>query len=155
MAISDRIIVMKKGLVDQVADPKTIYYHPVDEFVADFIGEANFLHGTLAGKSGDEGVALVEGQEIEVAGVGDLEAGSKVTLVLRPEAAHLADEGKLPCEVVLSRFMGHYQNYHVRCGDHVVKITEFNPKNKHEYQVGDHAFVRFEKDDLHALAQEG
>ena len=51
--------------------------------------------------------------------------------------------------------MGHYQNYHVRCGDHVVKITEFNPKNKHEYQVGDHAFVRFEKDDLHALAQEG
>ena len=155
MAISDRIIVMKKGLVDQVADPKTIYYHPVDEFVADFIGEANFLHGTLAGKSGDEGVALVEGQEIEVAGVGDLEAGSKVTLVLRPEAAHLADEGKLPCEVVLSRFMGHYQNYHVRCGDHVVKSTEFNPKNKHEYQVGDHAFVRFEKDDLHALAQEG
>ncbi|MCH3926810.1 MAG: ABC transporter ATP-binding protein [Atopobiaceae bacterium] len=154
MAISDRTIVMKKGLVDQVADPKTIYYRPKDEFVADFIGEANFLRGTLVSKTGDTGIAKIENSEIPVDGVEDMAPGSNITLVLRPEAAHIADEGQLPCKVVLSRFMGNYQNYHVECGSHLIKVTEFNPKNKHEYQVGDSAFVQFTKDDLHALAGE-
>ena len=48
MALSDNIIIMKKGVIDQVGDPHTVYYHPVDEFVADFIGESNFLRGKLA-----------------------------------------------------------------------------------------------------------
>lgn len=154
MAISDRIIVMKKGLVDQVADPKTIYYHPVDEFVADFIGEANFLRGTLTSTSGAEGIVHVDDVDLTVEGVENMTAGSEVTLVLRPEAAHLADSGELPCEVVLSRFMGHYQNYHVNTGNHLVKITEFNPKNKHEYVVGDRAYVSFDRGDLHVLPRE-
>ncbi len=48
MAIADRIIVMKRGVIDQVGDPHAVYYRPVDEFVADFIGESNFLRGKLA-----------------------------------------------------------------------------------------------------------
>ena len=154
MAISDRIIVMKKGVVDQVADPKTIYYRPKDEFVADFIGEANFLRGKLMSKQGDEGVAQIEGNQIRVDGVEHLREGADITLVLRPEAAHIATEGQLPCKVVLSRFMGNYQNYHVTCGDHLIKVTEFNPKNKREFHVGESAFVQFTKDDLHALTGE-
>ena len=55
MALSDNIIVMKKGVIDQVGDPHTVYYHPVDEFVADFIGESNFLRGALAEKDGESG----------------------------------------------------------------------------------------------------
>jgi len=64
---------------------------------------------------------------------------------------HVADEGVLPCEVILSRFMGHYQNYHVMCGDTLVKITEFNPKNKRIYEVGEKAFIKFSSEDVHAL----
>ena len=45
MALSDKIIIMNKGFVAQMGTPQEIYYHPVDEFVADFIGEANFLKG--------------------------------------------------------------------------------------------------------------
>ena len=45
MAISDQIIIMDKGVVAQMGTPEEIYYHPVSEFVADFIGEANFLRG--------------------------------------------------------------------------------------------------------------
>jgi ABC-type Fe3+/spermidine/putrescine transport system ATPase subunit len=52
MAIADRIIVMKRGVIDQVGDPHAVYYRPVDEFVADFIGESNFLRGKLAEKEG-------------------------------------------------------------------------------------------------------
>lgn len=163
MALSDKIIVMKKGIVDQIGDPHTIYYRPCDEFVADFIGESNFLRGQVveldadadektgpaAGSTG--GVALIEGQKVPVAEMCGKAVGDDITLVLRPESAHVADEGVLPCEVVLSRFMGHYQHCHVQCGSTLVKITEFNPKNKHIYEVGDKAWLAFNKDDVHAL----
>ena len=55
----------------------------------------------------------------------------------RPQSA--ADQGQLPCKVILSCFMGSYQNYHVMVGDTLVKITDFNPKNKKIYGVGDEA----------------
>ena len=151
MALSDNIIVMKKGVVDQIGDPHTVYYHPVDEFVADFIGESNFLRGSLSEKDGVHGVATIEGHPVDVADVGHLGVGDACTLVLRPEAATLADEGVLPCEVTLSRFMGSYQNYQVMVGNTLVKITDYNPKNHHIYEMGDHAFVAFGRDDVHVL----
>ena len=152
MALSDNIIVMKKGVVDQVGDPHTVYYHPVDEFVADFIGESNFLRGELVEKDGDDsGVARVEGHPVRVSSVGHLSKGDKAVLVLRPEAARLADEGVLPCHVTLSRFMGNYQNYQVKVGETLVKIQDFNPKNHKVYEVGDEAFVAFSPDDVHVL----
>ncbi len=151
MAIADRIIVMKKGVIDQVGDPRTVYYHPVDEFVADFIGESNFLRGTLDEKDGDTGIATIEGHKVEVDGVSAHKIGDNITLVLRPEGAILADEGVLRCKVTLSRFMGSYQNYQVMVGSTLVKIQDFNPKMHKIYEVGDDAFVQFTKGDLHAL----
>ena len=80
-----------------------------------------------------------------------MEAGKDYTLVLRPEAASLADEGGLPCEVVLSCFMGSYQNYHVKVGNTLVKLEEHNPKNKKIYQVGDRCALVFDPRSVHVL----
>ena len=63
----------------------------------------------------------------------------------------LADQGQLPCKVVMSCFMGEYQNYHVMVGDTLVKITDFNPKHKKIYQVGDKAYVKFDACDVHVI----
>ncbi len=151
MALSDQIIIMEKGVVAQIGTPQEIYYHPASEFVADFIGEANFLRGKLSGKHGNDGIVMVEGTSVEVVGVSGLTEGKECTLVLRPESAVLADSGILPCKVIVSCFMGSYQNYHVMVGDTLVKITDFNPKNKKVYQVGDTAYVDFEKENVHVL----
>ena len=151
MALSDQIIIMEKGVVAQIGTPQEIYYHPASEFVADFIGAANFLRGTLTSKNGDNGVVTVEGTPVDVVGASEMTEGGACTLVLRPESAVLADQGQLPCKVILSCFMGSYQNYHVMVGDTLVKITDFNPKNKKIYQVGDTAWVAFEKESLHLL----
>ena len=152
MALSDQIIIMNKGVVAQVGTPQEIYYHPNSEFVADFIGEANFLKGSFV-RSTDNGRAVmnIEGGEIEVAPQGELEAGHEYTLVLRPEAAALGEEGGLPCRVVLSCFMGSYQNYHVMVGDTLVKLTDPNPKNKKVYQVGDTCRLVFDPENVHVL----
>ena len=110
MALSDKIIIMNKGVVAQMGTPQEIYYHPVSEFVADFIGEANFLKGKMTGKENGLAELLIEGNPLKVEAAEHMEVGKDYTLVLRPEAASLADEGGLPCEVVLSCFMGSYQN---------------------------------------------
>ena len=151
MALSDQIIIMEKGVVAQIGTPQEIYYHPASEFVADFIGEANFLKGKLYDLEGDCGVVTVEGHRVPVVGVGQLAEGKDCTLVLRPESAVLADSGVLPCRVIVSCFMGSYQNYHVMVGDTLVKITDYNPRNKKVYAVGDTAWVAFEKENIHVL----
>ena len=151
MALSDQIIIMEKGVVAQIGTPQEIYYHPANEFVADFIGEVNFLRGTLSRGEGDQGTVTVDGIPVPVEGVAQQPDGKQCTLVLRPESATLADAGVLPCKVILSCFMGSYQNYHVMVGDTLVKITDFNPKNKKIYQVGDNAWVDFQKENVHVL----
>ena len=93
----------------------------------------------------------IEGTELRVASTDGLEVGKDYTLVLRPEAATLADEGGLPCKVILSCFMGSYQNYHVMVGDTLVKLTENNPKNKRIYAVGEECCLRFDPDVVHIL----
>ncbi len=151
MALSDQIIVMKNGVVEQMGTPQEIYYHPKNEFVADFIGEANFLRGTMTGRENGHAVIRVEGHDIPVADRPDMEPGREYTIVLRPEAAHLSDEGGVPCRVSLSCFMGSYQNYHVQLGDIRIALTEYNPQNKRIYNVGEECRLVFEPDEVHVL----
>lgn len=151
MALSDNIIIMNKGVVAQMGTPQEIYYHPANEFVADFIGEANFLKGTLLRKEGKYAILSVAGNEIKVSLRDDMQEGEEYTVVLRPEAARLADEGGIPCSVHLSCFMGSYQNYHVQVGDFCVKLEEPNPRSKKIYEVGDNCNLVFDPDSVHVL----
>jgi iron(III) transport system ATP-binding protein len=152
MAISDRIIIMNKGVIQQIGTPTEIYYHPVSAFVADFIGEANFLEG-MAVDEPSEGKLVVDvnGYHFTVDNLGNLKKGDEVRLVLRPESVHIDDGKGLPCKVEVSTFMGSYQFYHVRVGQAVLKITEYNPRGKKIYQIGDEAHLAFNEGDVHIL----
>ena len=151
MALSDRIIIMRSGVVEQIGSPQEIYYHPVNEFVADFIGEANFLKGKLEALENGRARLNVSGDICHAAAVPGMEVGKDYTIVLRPEAAALAESGGLPCKVVLSCFMGSYQNYHVQVGDTLVKLNDPNPKNKRIYQVGESCHLTFDPENVHVL----
>ena len=151
MALSDRIIIMRSGVVEQIGSPQEIYYHPVNEFVADFIGEANFLKGKLEALENGRARLNVSGDICHAAAVPGMEVGKDYTIVLRPEAAALGETGGLPCKVVLSCFMGSYQNYHVQVGDTLVKLTDPNPKNKRIYQVGESCCLTFDPENVHVL----
>ena len=152
MSISDKIIIMNAGKIAQMGTPHEIYYHPVSEFVADFIGDANFLKGRLVRHEGNVDVVEICGKEVKVDGTGDrIAVGAETTVVLRPESTVLCDEGVLPCEVIVSTFMGAYQLYHVMVGDTKLIIHEYNPKGKKIYQIGDKAGIYFEPNNAHAL----
>ena len=151
MAISDNIILMKKGVIAQMGSPTEIYYHPNSEFVADFIGECNFLKGTISSSSMGEAAVNVNGVDVSVVTDKSVRVGDDGEIVLRPEAIIIGDTGMLPCKVELSCFMGSYQNYHVRVGDTLVKITDNCPINKKKFNVGDDAYISFDKVCAHLL----
>lgn len=151
MALSDRIIVMEKGIVAQIGTPKEIYYNPNTKFVADFIGEANFLEGVVNKLTDGKvifnvnGIDLIQETNIEV------KVGETYTLVLRPECIKLEDSGQIPCIVTVSNFMGSYHYYQVKVGDSIIKIQIFNPKNKKIYSEGDTCFMTFESNNIHII----
>ncbi len=151
MAISDNIILMKKGVIAQMGSPKEIYYHPNSEFVADFIGECNFLKGKISASRQGEADVNVNGVDVTVVTDKNVKPGDDGEIVLRPEAIIIGDTGMLPCKVELSCFMGSYQNYHVRVGDTLVKITDNCPINKKVFDVGDNAYISFDKICAHLL----
>jgi iron(III) transport system ATP-binding protein len=150
MAISDNIILMKGGVIAQMGSPTEIYYHPNSEFVADFIGECNFLPCSIKGREGADVVADVYGHPVRVRSERD-SAGANAEIVLRPEAIEISDNGLLPCKVELSCFMGSYQNYHVRVGDTVVKIADNCPIGRKTFRVGDDAYISFRSECAHLL----
>ena len=119
--------------------------------MADFSGEANFRRGKMTDKDGDMAELSMGGIPLRVPYREGMTSGGDYTVVLRPEAASLGDEGGLPCRVVLSCFMGSYQNYHVMVGDTLVKLEEHNPKNKKIYRVGDDCSLLFAPASVHVL----
>jgi spermidine/putrescine transport system ATP-binding protein len=95
LTMSDRIAVMCDGVVKQVGEPREIYEHPKNRFVADFIGETNFLPGTVA-KLGE--FTTVEIDDLPVMGTNDgrtVLQGQKISLAIRPEKINLYPTGEI------------------------------------------------------------
>jgi iron(III) transport system ATP-binding protein len=151
MSISDKIIIMNRGHIAQMGTPREIYYQPKNEFVADFIGEVNFLEGKVTSIEGSTLHVDVGGVDITSDSFENLSVGDSCKIVLRPESVTLADQGVLPCTVTLSTFMGSYQYYQADVNGKMVKITEYNPKNRKLYEAGDTAYLQFESHNLHIL----
>ena len=121
LTMSDRIAVMSGGSILQVGTPREIYDSPDKRFVADFIGEANFLPATVLSASGDAAkVALGAGAEI-VAGLphGERPDG-KVTVMVRPEHAEIASGtsgATLAGTLESAVYLGTDTHLNVRLGD--------------------------------------
>ena len=152
MSISDKIIIMSQGRVEQIGTPREIYYHPSSRFVADFIGEANFLDAKVKSVSGEKAVIDVVGQELEVNNFAHADSGADATLVIRPEGATLAEQGLLEATVSLSTFMGSYQYYEVMVGNMMIQITDYNPVNRRIYEVGEKAYLDFDPKGVYILS---
>jgi len=91
LTMSDRIAVMSKGLVLQIGDPITLYAQPVNHFVADFIGESNFIRGAVEAQS-EQQVHIRIGETKVSAAMGDFAPlhGQEVIFSIRPEKLRLA-----------------------------------------------------------------
>ena len=94
LTMSDRIAVMRQGRIVQLGPPEDLYERPADQFVADFIGESNFLEVTVQGVEGRVATALTDDGLGVALAAGEAGAdGARLTLALRPERVRLAPAG--------------------------------------------------------------
>ncbi|MEM9765519.1 MAG: ABC transporter ATP-binding protein [Pseudomonadota bacterium] len=95
LTMSDRLAVMNEGRILQVGSPREIYHHPRERFVADFIGDTNFLAGqVLSASDGGAQLGLACGGEVSASVPPGISAQGQVTAAVRPEHARLVAEGE-------------------------------------------------------------
>jgi ABC-type Fe3+/spermidine/putrescine transport system ATPase subunit len=121
LAMSDRIVVLNNGRVEQVASPETLYHAPKTKFVADFIGDANIFPGTVVGQIGDN-VWQVE-TAIGALNVETITAptSQRVNLCWRPESAIIGKAG-IKARVVHRAFQGHFTDLMVETNGTVYRV---------------------------------
>jgi iron(III) transport system ATP-binding protein len=120
LSISDHIAVMASGRIRQTGTPHDVYAHPVDQFVADFIGITNFVPATI--RSVTPGRVVLDSPIGQLA-TGDgteLIVGQSVTVILRPTALRLwalPEVGRVRATVRSTSFLGELRRYHVQVGE--------------------------------------
>ncbi len=153
MALSDRIIVMNKGVIEQIGTPNEIYRHPASVFVADFIGRSNFIEcKVLAAAAGVTTVQMYEKTlEIQDAGWEKRTVGETVTVMARPESVRLADEGIFKTHVNSSIFMGSMQEYITDTDGLQIIVEDHDYAIRKTYNEGDDVYVTFKENSLHII----
>jgi putative spermidine/putrescine transport system ATP-binding protein len=130
LSLSDRVVVMSEGRMEQVGTPFEIYNFPATPFVASFVGQLNVLPASIVDSS--KGELTVAGQPIRIAKGFSGGAGRKVNVALRPEMASLgngnASANHLTGTVSEVSFLGSIVRIRVRLGDDgpLVSLDEFN-----------------------------
>ncbi|WP_123747016.1 TOBE domain-containing protein [Saccharothrix texasensis] len=128
MSMSDRVVVMDKGKVAQVATPGEIYARPASVFVADFIGRANFIEVVPGRVTGNRATVTALGQELTVAAHPKVLAGAdRAYLMVRPETmgpAAVTDGGTGIGVVLRVTFRGPTTDYDVETKGGTITVTE-------------------------------
>ena len=149
LTMSDRIAVMNAGTIRQIGGPRDIYDHPAERFVADFIGDTNFIEADLLSASGEAAqVKLPSGKEIAARASEDgPAAGGKITLAIRPEHATLGaeDDALLPGALTEVVYFGTDTHYHVALdsGGSFVVRRQNQPDQAQTHQAGERVGVTF------------
>lgn len=143
LTMSDTIVVLDEGAIQQIGTPEEIYNKPKNCFVSRFIGESNIVDGKITG----DGLLEFAGAEFEYLEDG-FEVGEEVDVVVRPEDVKLVESGKGNLEgvVELATFKGVYYQMIVKEGDRTWKIENINTKEK-----GQHVGININPKDIHIM----
>lgn len=147
LSISDRIVVMNKGRIEQVGTPTQIYNTPQTQFVATFVGTLNVLNAEITSPS-DKYIAL-DGQQIRVEASLDFAPANKpLSITLRPESLTLSkvpdnQANHLEGTIEEIYFLGSVVRIRVRLAKQSLNVDTFNNPNLRLPVPGESAFINF------------
>jgi iron(III) transport system ATP-binding protein len=124
MAMSDRIFLINRGVVQQCGTPEEIYNQPANQFVADFLGKVDFFKGEAS--NGRITLAGMNGQTIPYDG----NRTGKVDVAVRPENLYFSETGDLEGVLESQYYLGDVDDCRVRVGDILVRVIA----NGYEYK---------------------
>jgi ABC-type Fe3+/spermidine/putrescine transport system ATPase subunit len=136
MSISDRIVVMKEGIIQQVGSPIEIYERPANEFIAGFVGFVNFLDGTVEKVDIGLGKATTSTPigEVHFVPEWNINVGDRVKLVVRPETIDISGaepvgmNNTFQGEVEIGMYVGSLAKYTVLVKGQKIIIDQPNPR---------------------------
>ena len=145
LTMSDTVVVMKDGVIQQIGTPKMIYDEPKNAFVADFIGESNIYNGTMIGNK------KVRFLDFNFDCLDDYPLNEKVDVVVRPEDIHFVKDGKgmIKGKIVNQIFKGMNYQYTIMIGKNEVMV-----KSTENYPVGSEANLTIEPDGIHIMKKD-
>lgn len=153
MSVSDRIVVMNSGRVEQVGTPEEIYARPASLFVADFVGQVNVLHGRVVART--DGHCAIETPDLRVAVPSERCPSTDVQLIARPEALRVsapAGAGTQPGVVEEVEYRGDRIEYRIRVGATRLVAIEPALQRRERIAPGDRVGLEFIAQALHVLA---
>jgi iron(III) transport system ATP-binding protein len=153
MAISDRIVVMRKGKLVEDSSPEELYRNPKNIFTANFIGEANFLVSEL---EESEGTVKIRFQNSHIRTARKLagRTGDKVVVAIRPEHLNVAEERRssgdqLQGVVANITFMGSFLRYEIQLEDgQVLKCDVLRTGDEKFLEIGANVFLSAEPENV-------
>lgn len=148
LTLSDTIVVMSEGKIQQIGAPMDIYNEPVNSFVADFIGESNILNGTMIE---DKKVSFA-GKEFECVDEG-FGTDVPVDIVVRPEDIYIFDysDAAMLSGIVSSCI---FKGVHFEMMVQTPEGYEFMVQDYHSYDVGQKVGLRIKPVDIHVMKKE-
>jgi iron(III) transport system ATP-binding protein len=158
MTLSDRVVIMHEGRIQQIGTPPEIYAHPANRFVADFIGKANFLEARVAAISSPNTAELdIYGTKLRVStDYQELAEGAKVVVVVRPESVALEPKkpGTLIGVIRESVYLGSEIVYEVQLKDSVLTVEVPNPREHTLFTNDQEVSIHLKEKSLHILPAE-
>lgn len=137
LAISDRIVVLKDGIIQQIGTPREIYQYPENNFVATFVGQSNLLKGVMASAEGEKGIIITDLGPIPCSHTHGHSPGEEVYLSIRPDGLEMAKNGEIKGRVKELTYTGEAYDAVVEvqssdsCGD---LLVHFHPEE--EVEIG-------------------
>lgn len=153
MSLSDRIVVMNEGQVEQIGTPQEVYRKPRTSFVANFIGRTNFVTGKVVG---------VEDGRLVVEALGSVlyvpqpdvprQSGDQVQMVVRPDAIRLRDgEGQFRAMVRRSTYLGSQVEYQIEVAGQPLIVVESDPRHIVVFEPGSKVGADFLAETIYVL----
>lgn len=156
MTLSDRIVIMNQGIIEQIGTPVEIYRFPNNRFVADFIGRANFIPGEVQGRIGERLIVRALGKTIElINSKREFSNQQAVTLIVRPEMVRIKKTGELFAGTIRRAvFLGDVIEYDVEVGGQFMTGLETDPYVMDLFPVGEQVTVGFAEGCIQVLPGE-
>jgi putative spermidine/putrescine transport system ATP-binding protein len=159
LTMSDRIAVFNDGIVQQIDKPNALYEHPVNSFVANFIGENNVLAGTVENiEQGYCRVALASGGSVAAQAVNVAGAGAATSLSVRPERISILTDGaasegpnRLPATVQNTIYLGDHALAVLRVAGNEEFVVKLQPGAHGDLSHGQNVSITFRPEDCLAL----
>ncbi len=145
MTLSDRIVVMNQGLIEQIGTPVEMYRFPTSRFVANFIGRANFIDGIVQSQKGKKLTVKSFGESLTLSNVQpQFNANDKVTLIVRPEMTRVKKSGELfKGKVRRAVYLGDVIEYDVEVGGQIITGIETDPNVTELFPEGEEISLGF------------